>query len=240
MRAIVSRAARLAAVDLRLVLGDPLLCLMPFVPLLAAVALRILIPALSGFVESATGLRLLDYADLIRVVVVLFGGMFLGMVSGFLLLDDRDDGVSAYWGAMPVGRAGYLAARLALFTAAAFAVGTAAGFAFGLGGASVGSTVAAAAIGAIQTPIFALFLAAIAADKVEGLAMVKALSGLDLAPLAVLLPLPARAVGWPFPQYWAAELALGRTAWPMALALALASGAAWIVPLAFRYRRRVD
>lgn len=234
-----TNATRLAAADIRLVVRDPLLLLMPFVPFLAAAALRFILPPLAAFIEGATGFRLLEYATLIRVVLVLFPGTFFGMVAGFLLLDDRDDGVSAYWGATPVGRTGYLAVRLALFSLAAFVAGLAVGPVFGLGtlpplrGASV------ALLSAVQAAFYALFLAAFAADKVEGLAVLKAMSGLDLAPLAVLLPLPVRAVAWPFPQYWAAEAALGAGPLP-ALLLGSVASVAWIAALAHRYRRRVD
>jgi hypothetical protein len=236
-----SDALRLAAADVRLVSRDPLLLLMPLVPFLAAAAMRFIVPTASSFIEGATGFRLLDYAGLIRVVIILFPGTFYGMVAGFLLLDDRDDGVSSYWGATPVGRTGYLAARLGLFSAAAFLAGLAAGPALGLGLVSRLADAGAAFLGAGQAAFFALFLAAFASDKVEGLSILKALSGLDMIPLAVFLPLPVRAAAWPFPQYWVAEMVLARHARPMsALVLGLATSAAWIAILAFRYRRRVD
>ncbi|HPM71698.1 MAG TPA: hypothetical protein PLE25_01925 [Spirochaetales bacterium] len=246
---LVAAGSRLVAADLRLVGRDPLLCIMPFVPFLAAIALRLALPPLAAFIAKATGFMLLDYADLIRVVLILFPGTFFGMMSGFLLLDDRDDGVSAYWSVSPVGRSGYLAARLALFCTAALVAGLAVGPAFGLGGRSFAADASVAVVGALQAPFFALFLAAIASDKVEGLATLKALSALDLAPLAVLLPLPARALAWPFPQYWAARLALGASLGPgtgvavgppEALGLGLAVSAAWLSFLYARYRRRVD
>lgn len=234
-----TNATRLAAADMRLVARDPLLLIMPFVPFLAAAALRFVLPPAAAFIEGATGFRLLEYATLIRVVLMLFPGTFFGMMAGFLLLDDRDDGVSAYWGATPVGRTGYLAVRLTLFSLAAFVSGLAVGPVFGLGTLSPPRGVSVALLGAVQTAFYALFLAAFAADKVEGLAVLKAMSGLDLAPLAVLLPLPVRAVAWPFPQYWAAEAALG--ARPLiALLLGVAASVAWIAALASRYRRRVD
>lgn len=232
---------RLAAADARLIARDPLLVLMPFVPFLAAGALRLALPLLSGPIERAIGFRLLDYADLVRVVVLLFPGMFFGMVSGFLLLDDRDDGVSAYWGVTPAGRSGYLAARLGLFTAAAFVEGLLAARLFGLGRADFAREIGAAAVGATQAAFFALFLAAFAADKVEGLSVLKALGGLDLAPLAVLISLPVRAAAWPFPQYWAAETMLGANVPPAAaLAAGLATSALWIAALAAKYRGRID
>jgi len=229
------------AADLRLVARDPLLAIMPFAPFLAAAALRFALPLLSGFVESATGFRIMDHANIARIVITLFPGMFLGMVSGFLLLDDRDDGVSMYWGATPVGRTGYIAARLGLFSAMAFAAGLAAAGISGFGTASLIMDAGVAGIGALQVPFFSLFLAAFAANKVEGLALLKAMSVLDMAPLAVYLKFPLRLVAWPFPQYWAAEFAFGGYASPLgALSLGVLTSIAWIAFLALKYRKRVD
>lgn len=231
----------LAAADIRMLARDPLLAFIPFIPFLAAFALRFAVPLLSSFLERALGFRLLDWADLIRAVILLFPGMFYGMAAGFLLLDDRDDGVSAYWGVTPSGRAGYLGARLGLFSAAAFLAGILAARASGLGRPDLGRELGAAAVGSAQAAFFGLFLAAFAADKVEGLSVLKALGSLDLAPLAVLLALPLRAAAWPFPQYWAAELMLGRNARPAAaLAAGLGSGALWIAALYGKYRKRIE
>jgi len=233
--------ARLAAADLRMLARDPLLAFLPFVPFLAALALRFAVPLLSGFLERALGFRLLDWADLIRAVILLFPGMFYGMAAGFLLLDDRDDGVSAYWGVTPPGRSGYLGAWLGFFSACAFLAGILAARISGLGRPDLARELGAAPIGAAQAACFGLFLAAFAADKVEGLSVLKALGGLDLAPLAVLLALPLRAAAWPFPQYWAAELLLGRNLPPLpALAAGLASSALWIAALYGKYRRRIE
>lgn len=245
MRAAIgrpSRLSRLIAADVRLVARDALLSLLVFVPFFAAGALRFIFPALCRLVEGATAFRLSEYAGIARVVIMLFPGMFYGTVAGFLLLDDRDDGVSAYWGATPVGRPGYLLARLGLFSALAFAAGLAAGPLFGNGAAGPGADAAVAALGATQVAAFGLALAALAANKVEGLALVKALGVVDAAPLAVYLPLPLKALAWAFPQYWAAELAAGGGRLPdwACLALGCAAAAAWITALYARYRRRVE
>jgi hypothetical protein len=232
---------RLMRADIRMVLRDPLLAIMPFVPFLAATAMRFILPPLSGFIERATGFRLLDYGGIVRVVITLFPGMFFGMVAGFLLLDDRDDGVSTYWGVSPVGRSGYMAARLGLFSAAAFVTGLAAARLLGMGAPDMARDAGVALLGASQTAFFALFLGAFAANKVEGLAVLKAMGSLDLAPLAIYLGMPVRIVAWPFPQYWAAEFALGRNvAPPAALFLGLVASAAGIIFLAAKYRKRVD
>jgi hypothetical protein len=146
-----------------------------------------------------------------------------------------------YWGATPVGRTGYLAARLGLFSVASLAAGLLCARILGLGRIDAGRELGVACIGALQAPFFALFLAAFAADKVEGLSILKALGGLDIAPLAIYLKLPARLVAWPFPQYWAAELAIGtRFTSVLALAVGLLASALWIAALFAKYRKRID
>ena len=232
---------RFMAADVRMVFRDPLLAIMPFVPFLAGGALRFLLPLLSEFIEGKTGFRLLDYADLARVIILLFPGMFFGTVAGFLLLDDRDDGVSGYWGVTPAGRSGYLGARLGLFSVAAFVAGVLAVRVFGLGRSDLLREAAASALGAIQTPFVALFLAAFASDKVEGLSVVKALSGMDIVPLAILVALPVRFAAWPFPQYWAGETMLARNV-PSSVALIAGAAASvvWVAALYGKYRGRIE
>lgn len=201
---MATRWTRLMAADVRMVARDPLLAIMPFAPLLAATAMRLIMPPVAGFLMSRLGFDLMAWAGLIRGMLILFPGMFYGMVAGFLFLDDRDDGIAAYWGVTPVRRSGYVLARLGLFTLAAVPAGLACAFIIGLGQLRWANDLAMAVLGALQVPIYALFLAAFAANKVEGLSIIKAMGILNIAPLAVLLPGSIGRLGWPVPQYWAA------------------------------------
>jgi fluoroquinolone transport system permease protein len=201
---MATRFGKLMAADLRMVARDPLLAILPFAPLLAATAMRLILPPLAGFLLSRLGFDLLAWAGLVRGIIILFPGMFYGMVAGFLLLDDRDDGIAAYWSITPVRRSGYLLARLGLFSLVAVPAGLACALILGLAPLRLSDDLAMAILGALQVPIYALFLAAFAANKVEGLSIVKALGVLNMAPLAVLLPGTVGRLGWPVPQYWAA------------------------------------
>ncbi|MCK7480281.1 MAG: hypothetical protein M0C28_25720 [Candidatus Moduliflexus flocculans] len=237
---VMGNLARLAAADLRMLARDPLLAFLPFVPFPAALALRFAVPLLSGFLERALGFRLLDWADLIRAVILLFPGMFYGMAAGFLLLDDRDDGVSAYWGVTPAAvpatsAPGWAFLRLRLPGGHPGRPDIRAGAAGpGPGTRSGGDRCRP---GGLLRPL----PGGLCGGQGGGLSVLKALGGLDLAPLAVLLALPLRAAAWPFPQYWAAELLLGRNLPPLpALAAGLASSALWIAALYGKYRRRIE
>ncbi len=225
-----------------MLLRDPLLALLPFIPFLASLALRFLTPLLAAFLRKALGFELMDYGEFIRLVLALFPGMFYGMAAGFLFLDDRDAGIASYWAITPVRRSGYLAARLGLFAALAYPAGIACAYIVGIGAPRFGPLAWLAFAGALQAPLLALALAAFADNKVEGLAMVKALGIVDVAPLAVLLPESARFVAWPFPQYWAALGYLTESA-PVRLsaaALAVLSSWAWGALLLARYKKRIE
>jgi fluoroquinolone transport system permease protein len=239
-----------------MVVRDPLLAIMPLAPLLAATAMRLIIPPVAGFLLPRLEFDLLAWGGLIRGILILFPGMFYGMVAGFLLLDDRDDGIASYWSVTPVRRRGYLLGRLGLFTLAAVPAGLACGLIIGLGPLRWGQELAMAVLGAAQVPVYALFLAAFAANKVEGLSVVKALGILNMAPLAVLLPVSVGWLGWPVPQFWAAAgflsglqglsdgiptgIRLPELVAPVAYALSGLLYAVWIAALLRRYLRRIE
>lgn len=253
---MATRFGQLMVTDIRMVARDPLLAIMPVAPLLAATAMALIVPTFAGFLFSRLGFDLLAWAGLIRGIIILFPGMFYGMVAGFLLLDDRDDGIAAYWSVTPVRRSGYLLARLGLFSLAAVPAGLVCALILGLAPLRFADDLTMAILGALQVPVYALFLAAFAANKVEGLSIVKALGVLNMAPLAVLLPGSVGRLGWPIPQYWAATGFLsGLQGHPAgippdvhlpgfgsipAYVLSVLLYAIWIATLLRRYLRRLE
>ena len=253
---MATRFGHLIRADIRMVARDPLLAIMPFAPLLAATAMRLIVPPIAGFLLSRLGFDLMAWAGLVRGIIILFPGMFYGMVAGFLLLDDRDDGIAAYWSVTPVRRSGYLLARLGLFSLAAVPTGLVCALILGLAPLRLADDLVMAVLGALQVPIYSLFLAAFAANKVEGLSIVKALGILNMAPLAVLLPGSVGRLGWPVPQYWAAagflsgvqglpdglpaDIHLPLVAVPAAYGLSVLLYIGWIAVLLRRFLRRLD
>lgn len=245
MRAFLGSVLR----DVKLTFRDPLLAVMPLAPLLASAAMRFLLPLADSLARREAGVELLGtYGNFIAAVLAGFPGMFLGMTGGFLLLDDRDEGILAYQEAGPLGRGGYLLSRLAFLFAASFALGPVCVAMAGVG--KPGPEIFLVSfLGAFQAPLFALCIAAFSDNKVEGLALAKAMGTLDLVPLALLLPEPARFLGMPFFQFWGCSLVhlpAGAAALPWSLGqpLAFAIGtalAALSLAIAYRaFRRRVE
>lgn len=104
----------LAGVDARQVRRDPLLRWVVIVPLFIAIAARAVLPQLLARLEARVDLPLSDYYDpIMGVALLLLVPMLVGMVTGFLLLDQRDDRTIAAIQVTPLSLRAYVAFRLA-------------------------------------------------------------------------------------------------------------------------------
>ena len=241
----MSRLARLLRADLYQITRDPLLLLFPFLPLLVAALFRFGLPPLEALLEARFGFALRTAAGpflpLVRAELALMPGMFAGFVAGFLLLEDRDEGLAAYAAATPLGKAGYLALRLILPGLLALAYAVSMPALAGLGWPD-GRALPLGLLASLEAPLFGLAIAAVADNKMEGLSVAKALGILDLAPLAVLAPEPWRSLGRLLPPAWVAEAAYaapGRGLLP-ALAAGAALHLACCFGLALAFFRRAE
>jgi hypothetical protein len=196
------------AVSGRSLLRDPVLRLMAVMPIVVALAFRLLVPVADAALTRAVDpeiFRLLEYYPIISAFLIQLAGMFAGGVTGFSLLEDRDEGVFAAMAATPLGRGGYIASRL-VFPGIAATVGSAVVVPLAaLHVPEPGSFVCALIAAAPLAPSVSLLLSGLAGNKVEGLAVFKLLGLLFLGPLVVALPPSFHFVGWPLASYWAAR-----------------------------------
>ncbi len=218
----------LGPLDARGVGRDALLRWLVVMPVGIALAIRGVLPAL---LERAVPLLPFDlmafYAPLMAYVLLLITPLLAGMVIGFQLLDQRDDGVLDALRITPPRLRGYLAYKLALPILVGVGLTL---ITFPLAGLSIGGPGALliAAVGiAPHGPLFALFLVAFATNKVQGFALTKMSNVLLMLPLAAAFapaawhPLLAIAPGyWPAQLLW--TLQSGGTGAPIYLAAALA------------------
>lgn len=244
MRALL----RTLALDGRQIVRDPLVAIFPFVPFLAAAAIRVAYPIAAGELRRRAGIDIDPYRPVAAAIVLLLSGGMIGTAVGFLMLEERDEGIGAYRAATPGGRAGYLAFRLVPPTLLAWVSGVAAvclaGFSGefgGLGGLPAFAALAVAAFpAALGLPFYALCLAAFPANKVEGLAFAKAMGILDFAPLAVAAPPSFRTLGMALPPFWVAEAVAGRADFYGPILIAIAAHALAVAAAGVVFVRRID
>ena len=194
---------RLAPVDLKNIRRDSLLTWIPVVPFLLALLMRWGIPPLTEMVRVQAGRDLVPWYPLIMSSFVLTVAGMVGIVVGFLLLDERDDGVLDALLVTPVSAGALVAYRVAVPLVVGFVITLLTYPLVGLTPLPLVDLAAATALGSFGAPFMALFLASFAANKVTGFAMVKLMQAVQILPLvAFFVAPPAQLAFGLLPTYW--------------------------------------
>ena len=104
----------LVRADARTLARDPLLGWIMLFTLGLALLLRILVPRIESALLTATGFALAPFHGLIMGGYLMTAPGLVGMVIGFLLLDERDARTLQALRVTPLGMRRYLAYRIAL------------------------------------------------------------------------------------------------------------------------------
>lgn len=204
--------------------------------LVPAIALHFGQPAMDAAAFSAFGVTSLSVY--LVPVALLIPASLVGWVTGFLLLEDRDEGTLLALDVTPVGKSGFLAYRVGIAALVSLAI-TAYAWPLIVPHLTIGTMVLLALLIAADAVASAVILPAIARNKVEGLALTKLTNIVSIAPLIAFLPTPFRYVAGIVPTYWIGEL-LASASLPFALAamLAVLVHAAVVVGLFALFRHR--
>jgi fluoroquinolone transport system permease protein len=178
------------------------------VPLGLAVAARWLFPPA---IERLSSLLPFDlqtlYPQLMGYVLLLLAPVICGAVVGFMLLDQRDDNTLTALRVTPLPIASYLTYRLAMPMSISAIMALIALPLSGLAALDPLELLMVVLAAAPLAPLTALFLAAYAANKVQGFALQKAMAVFFIAPfIGALLPMPWRLLMGLIPTYWPAAL----------------------------------
>jgi fluoroquinolone transport system permease protein len=189
--------------DARSLVRDPLLGWVVLLPIGLALLLRALIPAIQAALLARAGVDLAPYHALIMSGYLMTAPGVVGMVIGFLLLDERDARTLDALRVTPLATEWYLAYRTAL----PLILGTATtlmGYPLtGLAPLPPEELLAIAGLAGLSAPSLTLVLATVAPNKVAGLALVKVINAVNLLPLlAFFVPLPWQLFAGALPTYW--------------------------------------
>lgn len=187
--------------DFKNVIREPMLLLLMAGPFIMSLALRWFIPFLAEYLMPYV--NLIYYYPLISGFVLIFIPMLLGMMTGFLLLDERDDHVLMTLIVTPLAKHGYIAYRILVPTIISFIYTLLILPVVGLVHVDIITIVPIAILAALEAPLIALYLVVFAGNKVEGLALSKALGIFMLAPIAgYFLDSKLKFLGGLIPFYW--------------------------------------
>lgn len=226
-------AAALGGNDRRSIFRDPLLIMVLASPLLYVLMVRIPTPLLTDHLAGAYGFDLVPYYPLIVSSFPVLGTMLLlGCAGGLMLLEENDTGTLHALRVTPMPLAGFAAYRCATIIVVACGYVAAATWLSGL--TPSGLLPAVLVLGPLTgllAIVITLAMAGVANNKVEGLAMIRALGFvLFMTPVgAYIVDERWEAAFWLVPSYWPSKALWvawdGGNYWPYVLIGVLYSGA---------------
>lgn len=219
---------------------DAMLIFMPVVSLLMGTAFRFGLPLLEQALCHRFGCPALltPYFLLFDLLLALMTPLLFSYCAVMVLLEEIDTGLCAYLRVTPAGTFGYLMARVVLPAAAAALYNTAVLAIFSLTRQPIWMLLALSALSALLSILISLLVVSFAANKVEGMALIK-LSGLLILglPGCFFLKGPTRWICGILPSFWFGELA--RTQSAFFLLPTLGVSFLWLVFLYRRFCRRI-
>ncbi|ALS26400.1 hypothetical protein IJ21_09910 [Paenibacillus sp. 32O-W] len=194
--------------DMRNAARDPMLLLILAGPLLLVLTTRLGMPPLSNWIADKTGYDLLAYKAFISLLIQALIPQLIGAATGLLMLDERDERIIDCYAVTPLRKRGYIVYRLILPVGICCGMSLLFVSASGISGLTVGQTLPLLLF-VLEAPLFALFLVAFAANKVEGLALSKLISMTLLGPAcAYFVAEPWQWLAGLLPTYWPSKLYL--------------------------------
>ncbi|WP_410770895.1 hypothetical protein [Fontibacillus sp. BL9] len=198
--------------DIRHTFIDPVLMAGIFGPLALLLITRFGYPTADMWIEAQYSFDIELYSDFTVTLLISVIPMLTGMLTGLLMLDERDEDVISYYAVTPLMRKGYLIYRFCLPSMLCLVFSMLYLLFSGVSRIGVESVYVLFLL-ALEAPWFGLFLAAFSANKVEGLALSK-IGGLFIAGpvIASFVPGAWKLLGAWIPTYWPAKVHLAGVA----------------------------
>ncbi len=191
--------------DFKLIKRDVILIFMLGFVVYLAVALRLLLPWLDGYLTAKDIYYELSaqFPLIISYLVIFTGVMMSGVVYAFLTLDDKDDGVLTALLTTPLSVGQYLMKRLVMSTVLGFLIVLFLFYSVNIAVLPFFQTVLVSLGASFTAPMIMLFMIIISKSKVQGLNYAKILSFLAaLLIVAWFVKEPFEYIIGLFPPYW--------------------------------------
>lgn len=224
--------------DIKQIMRDPIMAMLLFAPLLLMMVFKLLHLFLVPFIAARFGFDFLPYFPYLLSFILLMNSGMLGIVTGFMMLDERDGSISQLLEITPLGRGGYLVNRLSFASILAVIYCFVSFVVFSHYALPLFSVILLPLLSALYTAIIGLLIFSGADDKVKGLTFAKGLNTLVLFAFSDLFALRWLTVlSWFFPPYWITMIIKSPNNLSTGF-IALLVHALWLGILVFRYTRR--
>ncbi|MDF2673018.1 MAG: hypothetical protein K0R09_1283 [Clostridiales bacterium] len=200
---------KLFKIGLQQTMRDGMLFALLPAPFLLGLFIKIVIPIADHLLQANLSFSLQPWYPLADAILIGLTPMFLGMVSAFIILDERDEGTGLYYQITPVEGYSYLLARIGLPMVWAFLCSVSATLLFGISHTPLLQIIFPSIISTFMGIVISMMTVSFAGNKVEGLAISK-LSGISFLGLFAVwfAPTPYKYLGAILPSFWIGELVL--------------------------------
>jgi fluoroquinolone transport system permease protein len=193
--------------DFKLLKGDPMLYMIMAVPFILWALMQFLIPWIIDLSLQNWDLDLSGHYKQAGAFSLMLIPMMIGMVYGFILLDERDGGIITAISVTPTGKLGYLSMRLGVPIVLSLLAILLFQLVLGLrDNLNLIQLIVISVLVSSQSLLLLLLLGAFADNKVMGMAISKGFGILLIGPLLdYLLPGTLKWAGAYSPLFWASR-----------------------------------
>jgi len=204
--------------ELKNVRRDSFLAWLVIYPLFLALVLRIVLPYLTEYANGYNIDLVHYYPVILSYMTLLLVPIIFGIVVGFSLIDERDDGTLTALRVTPLPIASYMFFKTALVMLASIMLTFVTLPLSNIIAVDLSSVLPIAILASLEAPIFGLLINSFAKNKVEAFAVMKFLGVLFIAPLGAFFIAGAWSCSFMiFPAYWPLKafwnLAAGKPYW---------------------------
>lgn len=198
--------------DLRNITRDVILMMSILGPLILALTIKFIMPWVQEVVLAQLSYNLSQDFAFIMSFLILMIPMMIGMLTGFMILEERDEDLLTYFSVTPLSKSGYLIYRLISPIVISLILTLVLLQMTSLIKIDLLQLLPVILLASLEAPIIALFMASFAQNKVEGLALGKISGILPFAALASAYFIKSnwQLLAGVFPSYWISKAFLLR------------------------------
>ena len=235
----IRQMIKLFQIGLRQIATDGMLLVLLPAPCIIGLVFRFMLPYVNSVTMARLSISILPWYSLADSLLVCLTPMMTAAICAFLLLEERDEGVSAFYQVTPVGDYAYLVARIGLPMLGAFVYTTIITMLFRLTDISIVAVFSSSIVSTLAGIFLAMAIVSFAGNRVEGLALSK-MMGISLLGLAAVwfVPHPYQYFASFLPAFWVGKLITeGAGILPFGCGLLLCL--VWIGLLTRKFMRRI-
>lgn len=197
--------------DLRNITRDAVLMMSILGPLILALTIKFVMPWIQEVVLAQLSYNLSQDFAFIMSFLILMVPMMIGMLTGFMILEERDEDLLTYFSVTPLSKSGYLIYRLISPIVISLILTLVLLQLTSLIKIDLLQLLPIILLASLGAPIIALFMTSFAQNKVEGLALGKISGILPFAALAAyFIKSNWQLLAGVFPSYWISKAFLLR------------------------------